>query len=66
VTKTEPDLITAREAAWILRRTPESLANDRLRCRGIGYYKIGRKILYDRDEIMERVRAGRVEPIRQS
>lgn len=47
----ENQYIDTKEAATILHKTPQSLRNDRYLKRGIDYYKLGKKVLYLREDI---------------
>jgi hypothetical protein len=45
----------------IIGRKRGTLQKDRYFGRGFPFYRVGRKILYDLDEVRELVRAGRVD-----
>jgi hypothetical protein len=59
-----PVLLKPSEAAEILRTSVASLAQDRFHHRGAPYVKIGYRILYDRNTLLEYVRGGAVTPDR--
>ena len=57
-----PVLLKPAEAAELLRTTTKSLGQDRFHRRGAPYVRLGGRILYDRDALLEYVRAGAVTP----
>jgi hypothetical protein len=59
-----PVLLRPSEAAEILRTSVATLAQDRYNKRGAPYVKIGYRVLYDRDALLEYVRQGAVTPDR--
>jgi hypothetical protein len=61
---TNSDLLTADEAAALLRMTPAGLAQKRLRGCGPPYYQPdgpGSKVFYRRDELEKWIESGRRE-----
>lgn len=56
----DSELLTASETANFLRTTPGSLAN--LRCQGEGppYLRLGRRILYEKKEVLKWLEKHRV------
>ena len=59
-----PVLLKPAEAAELLRTTVKSLGQDRFHGRGAPYIRIGSRILYDRDVLLDYIRAGSVTPAR--
>jgi hypothetical protein len=59
-----PVLLKPSEAAALLRTSVASLAQDRFNNRGAPYIKVGYRVLYDRDTLLEYVRGGAVTPAR--
>ena len=59
-----PVLLKPAEAAEILRTSVATLAQDRYHGRGAPFVKIGYRVLYDRDALLEYVRGGAVTPDR--
>jgi hypothetical protein len=57
-----PVLLKPAEAAELLRTTVKSLGQDRFHGRGVPYVRLGSRILYDRDTLLEYIRAGAVNP----
>jgi hypothetical protein len=57
-----PVLLKPAEAAELLRTTVKSLGQDRFHNRGAPFVRIGSRILYDRDALLEYIRAGAVTP----
>ena len=45
-----------------MRTTVAAMAQDRFNDRGAPYVRIGNRILYDRDALLEYIRAGAVTP----
>jgi hypothetical protein len=62
VTTEGPVLLKPRDAAKILLTSENSLAQDRFHGRGVPYIKLGFRVLYDRDVIIEYLRANTVTP----
>jgi hypothetical protein len=57
-----PEFMTPRETAKVVRKTENSLAQDRYVGRGLPYIKAGRKILYARADVLAYLAAGRTDP----
>jgi hypothetical protein len=57
-----PEFMTGRETARVVRKTENSLAQDRYLRRGIPYIKAGRKVLYARTDVLAYLAAGRNDP----
>ena len=57
-----PQLLPPAEAAKIVSKSPQSLANDRAQGRGLPYHKLGAKVLYDVRDIAAALEKGRVVP----
>jgi len=53
--------ISAKEVSELTGYTEKTLQQDRHRKKGFPYYTIGRKVFYDRAEILEIFAQGRVE-----
>lgn len=62
VTAESPVLLKPADAAKLLLTSANSLAQDRFHGRGVPYIKLGSRILYDRDVIIEYLRANTVAP----
>jgi hypothetical protein len=43
--------VDTAETARLVRKTPESLRNDRYLKRGLNYYKLGKKVFYAVEDI---------------
>ena len=59
-----PVLLKPAEAAELLRTSVKALGQDRFHGRGAPFIRLGGRILYDRDALLEYVRAGTVIPPR--
>lgn len=57
-------LLKPSEAAELLRTTVGALNQDRFNNRGAPFVRIGHRVLYDRDELLEYIRQGAVTPRR--
>lgn len=57
-----PALLKPAEAAKVLRTSTASLSQDRFLGRGAPYLKVGKRVLYDRDSLLEYLRARIVAP----
>jgi hypothetical protein len=57
-----PEFMTPRETAAVLRKTVNSLAQDRYLRRGVPYIRSGRQILYAREDVLAYLAAGHVVP----
>ncbi|MFC1606837.1 DNA-binding protein [Candidatus Latescibacterota bacterium] len=55
------EFITEKEVSEITSRALQSLRNDRVRKKGIPYYKYGSRVLNKYSEVMEHVELMRVE-----
>ena len=51
--KITKQFLTPKEAHKIIGKSPGALANDRYRRRGLPYIKMGAKIFYDLDSLLE-------------
>ncbi len=58
--------LSEREAATFLGITQRTLQDWRLNRRGPAYIKLGRRIVYGRDDLQAYLDANRVEPCRQA
>jgi|KBSSwiStaDraftv2_1062776.scaffolds.fasta_scaffold1950780_1 hypothetical protein len=59
-----PALLKPAEAAKVLRTSTASLSQDRFLNRGAPYIKVGKRVLYERDSLLEYLRQGVVTPER--
>ena len=57
--------ITEKEVAEMTGRAVQTLRNDRCKCKGIPYSKIGASIRYKVDDVVEFMNACRVVPVNQ-
>jgi hypothetical protein len=57
-----PEFMNPRETARVVRKTVNSLAQDRYLRRGLPYIKTGRQILYARADVLAYLVAGRTDP----
>jgi len=57
-----PQLLPPVEAAKLISKSPQSLANDRAQGRGLPYHKLGAKVLYSVTDIVAAIEKGRVVP----
>jgi hypothetical protein len=57
-----PVLLKPSEAAELLRTTVGALGQDRFNDRGAPFVRIGHRVLYDRDALLEYIRQGAVKP----
>ena len=56
-----PEFGSERVVSRITSRSVKTLQKDRQRGRGFPYYRFGRQILYDRNEVRAIIRASRVD-----
>ena len=56
------ELIPDTELARRLNKAAQTLRNDRFLMRGLPYIRLGRKILYDWDEIKQILQKCKIEP----
>jgi hypothetical protein len=54
-----PELLTPPEVAELLRTTTNSLSQDRYLDRGLPFIRAGRRILYDRKDVLQYLAANR-------
>lgn len=59
-----PAFLKPPEAATVLRTTAANLSQDRFLNRGAPYIKVGKRVLYERDALLEYLRQGVVIPKR--
>ena len=57
-----PEFMTPRETAQVVRKTENSLAQDRYLNRGLPYIKTGARVLYARADVEAALAAGRNDP----
>jgi hypothetical protein len=57
-----PELMTPAELAQVMRRTTQSLAQDRYLRKGVPFHRVGGKILYSKADVLSYLDAGRVQP----
>ena len=57
-----PEFMTPRETAEVVRKTENSLAQDRYLRRGLPYTSSGRKILYARADVEAYLTSRRLDP----
>jgi len=51
-------LLTPQEVAGTLRKTVQTLANERARGEGLPYVRVGGRILYRSDDVLEAINVG--------
>jgi len=56
-----PEYGSERAVSRITNRSVKTLQKDRLRGRGFPYYRFGRQILYDLNEVRAIIQSGRVD-----
>lgn len=54
-----PPVATATQVARVVQTTPDALAQDRYRRRGIPFVKIGGRVRYLREDVIEYLTANR-------
>lgn len=57
-----PRLVEPAVAARLIKKEPQTLANDRAQKRGLPFHKLGGKILYDVRDIADAIQNSRVVP----
>ena len=60
--KTLPTYLTTQEVAKLTGRAKQTLANDRSKCQGLPYYKLGASIRYLLSDVQDYMAAHRVVP----
>ena len=60
--KNQDSLIPEDEAAKIIGRAVQSMRNDRHKCQGLPYIKIGRSVRYSLQDIHEYIQRNRIVP----
>ena len=54
--------LTEKEVSKLTRRALQTLRNDRHRCRGFPYVKIGRSVRYDLEDVVGYMEAKKIRP----
>jgi hypothetical protein len=57
-----PNLLNEKEISKIVRRSIQTLRNDRHMSRGLPYIRSGRSILYSLDDVVGYLQARRIDP----
>lgn len=60
--KTYGQLVTEIEAAQITGRAVQTMRNDRHKCRGLPYIKLGRSVRYSLKDIQAYIQKKRIDP----